>query len=116
MSGSARKILTHARRQNMSEPNQPPIIATEELAARILARSLAVIDYLVADELRLREYVHSEFTQYTAYAKAHKLTLPTGAEFTHAAMQDMAYVRQAIAGLLTSGSVAPKAPEIGQYL
>lgn len=101
----------------MSETKKVPIVSTPELAGLILARSLAVIEFVEADELRLKEYMHDEFRRYRDYAKANNLPAEmTGQEFAEAAAFQLAFVKTAIKGLLTSGSVAPKAPEIGAYL
>ncbi len=73
-----------------------------------------MIDFVTADELRLKEYVHGEFMGYTEHAKQNSWPLPTAAEFADAAMRDLALVRQAIAGILSAGSVAPKENSAGQ--
>ncbi len=92
----------------MTKPKQVPIVATPELARLILARSLAVIEFVEADELRLKEYTNDEFRRYRDYAKANNLKADmTGQEFAETAMFQLAFVKTAIKGLLTSGSVAP---------
>jgi hypothetical protein len=101
----------------VSEPKQEPIVATPELARLILARSLAVIDFVTADELRLREYTMDEYNRYCDWANANDIPADISVqELAKTAMEQLAFVQKAIQGLLRDGSVPPKPPEIGAYL
>lgn len=100
----------------MSETKQEPIVATRDLLVRILFRSLAMLDYLTADEARLKDYMEAEYKLYVEGAKHFKEDARPVEEFARVFAADMNYVRTTIAGILTRGTVAPKAPEVGQYL
>jgi hypothetical protein len=94
-----------------------PIEVTPELVGRLLVRALAVIDFVVADELRLREYVSAEFIGYVESATANGIQVAaTGAEFAEIATAELAFARSTIAAILRDGTVAARPPETGQYL
>jgi hypothetical protein len=97
------------------ETMQEAITATPELATRILCRALRLVDF-VQQNGQLSEYAHWEYEQYADYAQRRGMPVPTEKEVADVSVCELAFLRNAIQGILCAGMVPSRKPEIGMYL
>lgn len=97
------------------ETMQGPITATPELATRILCRALRLVDF-VQQNGRLSEYAQWEYQQYADFAQHRDMPVPSEEEVANVSICELAFLKNAIQGILCSGTAPAKEPEIGMYL
>jgi len=97
------------------ETMQGPISATPELALRILCRALRLVDF-VQQKGRLLEYARWEYEQYAEFAEQRGMPVPSEAEVADVSVCELAFLKNAIQGILCTAAVPSRKPEIGMYL
>jgi hypothetical protein len=97
------------------ETMQGPITATPELATRILCRALRLVEF-VQENGRLPEYAHWEYEQYADFAKQRGMPVPSEEEVANVSVCELAFIKNAIQGILCAGPGPSGKPEIGMYL
>jgi hypothetical protein len=97
------------------ETIQGPLTTTPELATRILCRALRLVDF-VHENGRLSEYAHWEYEQYADFAQRRGMPVPSEKEVANVSVSELAFLKNAIQGILCAGTAPSRKPEIGMYL